>query len=87
MKEISISVVFAGTVTLTESTRSSGEMVVRSRSRALFATAEEWTSWAWVSRLTVPVVRPPATSPSVLTGVTRTLAVEVYSGARITVKA
>ena len=65
-------------VTLTASPRSSGDSEVRSRSRAFASTADERTSCDSVSRLTGPVVRPLATSVSVPTGWTRTLAVDVY---------
>ena len=79
--------VFAGTVTFTDSPRSCGESEVRSRSRAFASTAEERTSCASVSRLTGPLVRPLATSVSVPTGWTRTLAVDVYCCPRVAVNA
>ena len=50
----------AGTSTETSFARSIGERVVRSSWAASAATAPEPTSWASVSRLTVPLVRPPA---------------------------
>jgi len=79
--------VLAGTVTFTDSPRSWGDSEVRSSAWAFVSTTEERTSCASVSRLTDPLVRPLATSVSVPTGWTRTLAVDVYCCPRVAVNA
>src|SRR5829696_1431927 len=77
--------VFAGTVTVTDSPRICGGMVVCSRSAARDWTTEDLISCASVSRLTWPLVRPLATEPLSVAeiGTTCTLAVDVYSCARL----
>jgi hypothetical protein len=71
-KRITRTVVFAGTSTETSWASSIGETGERSRAAALTATAPEPTSWASVSRLIVPLVRPPEALVSPETACTST---------------
>jgi hypothetical protein len=75
---ITRTVVFAGTSTETSLARSIGERAVRSSVAALAATAPERTSCASVSRLTVPLVRPPCAFVSWSSDCTSTAADDSY---------
>src|SRR5581483_6543310 len=74
---------FAGTATDTFRTRTAGETADCRLRAASAATVADWTICTSVSRLTAPLVRPPATAalpwPGVVapTGVTLTVAVAV----------